>query len=522
MQAIIDNPMLCSSNRQKSAASLGRIIVKNAWIVLLAFTLILSACGGSSSGGSHQIPILLSGNWQFSMSSTPDLTPQSGFLGGFLVEKNGAVTGTANYSFTLLGDTVPCSSGTATITGTLSSNTVTLQAVAGTLSFDFNGTAASDGVLSKIAGSFTSTSTAGSQGEVPCGSATTSPRGWTAASLPPLQGFIAGSFHSTGGVSGLDHREFPVTGSISQGSNAGASSATLTGTINFVDPISNKPDYPCAASATIQGQISGNTVVLQLLEGDGSVIGQIGAPDESGQIKPVTLDSSTKGYVLHSLLGTAYSATTTPCPGDSESSTPGDLGSICIALGSTNACQQPVSIFPSALTFAAQAVGSNSAAQKITLQNNQASLLDGLSMTLANACPPGTPGTAGCNFAVTMDSCDIAGNPLGSAFSLLPAQTCTIEITFTPQQADAFTATLTVNTPASADNDTAFAVPITGRGVDAFTRRLPAPIVPRERSSGVSLPELLSFSTQSWRLVQTLHSSSTRSFQDEEHHAQID
>src|SRR5208282_1833421 len=39
------------------------------WILLLAGTAMLSACGGgSSSGGGPQIPLSLTGNWQFTVA----------------------------------------------------------------------------------------------------------------------------------------------------------------------------------------------------------------------------------------------------------------------------------------------------------------------------------------------------------------------------------------------------------------------------------------------------------------------
>src|SRR5882762_1995617 len=139
MQGSTANPMSCCT-RQPRWRHCYRMCAKSLWILLLGCTLMLSACGSGSSGG-NQIPIVLSGNWQFAMSNTSDVTARSGLQGGFLLEKNGSVTGTVQYSVTLAGQTVPCSSGTAPVTGTIKGQTETLTAVAGTQTFTFTGTA---------------------------------------------------------------------------------------------------------------------------------------------------------------------------------------------------------------------------------------------------------------------------------------------------------------------------------------------------------------------------------------------
>jgi hypothetical protein len=335
--------------------------------------------------------------------------------------------------------------------------------------------------------------------------------------VPPLQGFIQGNFHSTGGAAGLTDQNFPATGTLTQGQNTGAANAAVTGSLSFVIQGNKASDYPCLASASVSGQISGNTVFLQLTASDGSSLGQIGASDGSGGVQPVTLDSTSKGYVLHSLFGTAYAVTTSACPGDNNNGTPGDFGYICLELGVTGACQQPITLVPAAISFPPQTIGATSAAQNITTVNASGITLAGLTLTFTNNSPSGLQ-----NFTISNDGCDIPGNPVGSAFSLLPTQSCTIAVAFTPQEASAVTATLTVTSPQSADNDTAFAVPITGTGVGAMMAASRELNFGAKAISETSLPRLLSFTNHSWHPATTLPGSSTRTFQDEEHHAEID
>jgi hypothetical protein len=85
-----------------------------------------------------------------------------------------------------------------------------------------------------------------------------------------LTGAIQGNFHSS-----LDpvlrDQDFPVTGSLTQGANIGASNATVTGTLTF-------QGYPCLSSASVNGQVSGNSIILQIIATSGLNVGQIGAP----------------------------------------------------------------------------------------------------------------------------------------------------------------------------------------------------------------------------------------------------
>ncbi len=259
---------------------------------------------------------------------------------------------------------------------------------------------------------------------------------------------------------------------------------------------------------------------------DGSILGQIGEPAASNGVtgvNPVTFDSVQGGYILHGI-GPSYLVATNACPGSLDSTvTAGDYGNICLAVGSTlgiaNACQQPVTLTPAALTFPAQTVGTTST-QAINLANTSGAALSGLTLTLVNV-----PASA-ANFTET-DACGLEGAPSqGEPFSLASGQSCAITITFTPQCAtqcaSPLTATLTVTSPVSADNDTVFAVPITGTATSSGSASTHKIDSGTEGVSKASFAQLLSVANHGEHPVQTLPGSSNRTFQEVEHHAEID
>ena len=498
MQRLTGNPVPWLTNHQPRSPECGGSYVRSLWVLLLASTMMLSACGGGSSSGVSTPPAILSGNWQFTMAEqvNPDQSKPSysgGLQGGFLVQNKGSVAGTVTYSLTARppagtgGTPTVCNSGSAGISGMISGQTVTLTGVAGPQTFTLTGTLSLDG--STMTGSYASTDGAG------CGIVTTQTT-WSAILVPPLQGTIAGSFHSTGGASGLTNRDFPVTGFLSQGQNVGDTNVAVTGTLNFAND-------PCLSTASVKGQISGTTVVLQLLGSGGSNLGQIGASASLPENSLVTFDSTPNGYVLHSLVGTAYAVTTQACPG---SNPPGDEGYVCLALGTTGACQEPITLSPAVVTFPAQKVGS-STTQTITLAYNDPSgvILSGLSLAFTNN-PSGAT-----NFTVTGDTCDTPPNTVGSTFSLLPGQFCKITVRFSPQDVSTVSATLTVNSSVSADNNTIFAVPVTGTGVSAMVAAAPGLSAESARASLLQWP---AFANQRRQTVETLPGSSHSSFQE--------
>src|SRR5208283_4265318 len=259
-------------------------------VMMLAATMMLSSCG-SSNGGSQTINLNLSGNWQFTMAPPSDGSYFGGLQGGFLLQNNGSITGAATYAVSLSNLLIPCNAGSAAITGAVSGQNVkTITAVAGTQTFTLQGTLSLDG--SSMAGTYSSTAGTAPDG-APCGTAQTGLQ-WSAALVPPLTGPIQGTFHSSGGAAGLNEQDFLVSGALSQAANTGASSAIVTGNLNFLNAITNVSDYPCLTLASAYGQISGNSVTLEIVGTDGSELGFIGEPVGSNGltgVNPVTFDS---------------------------------------------------------------------------------------------------------------------------------------------------------------------------------------------------------------------------------------
>jgi hypothetical protein len=503
----------------------------------------LLACGGGSSNNSLS-SATLSGNWQFTLApqtdgNSHDPTFNGGLLGGFLLQNNGTASGQAVYSVTSsTSATGPCNSGSAPIMATVSGQNVTLTASAGTQTFTLTGTLSTDG--STMMGTYNSTAGTAPDASI-CGYAETG-LSWSAISVPPLTGTIQGSFHSVGGTSWgsslLNNQDFVVSGTLNQGENIGASKATVTGTLTFVDPTTNLSDYPCFAYASVTGEISGNSVILQVIGVNGSTVGQIGEPSDlfgTIGISPVMFDSVNGGYILHGTQPT-YMVATSACPGSlGNKATAGDFGNICLALNNTTACQEPIILSPATITFPAQILESSATAQTITLANNSNSAVSGLMLSFANLgdsafnSPTDFDGLP--SFAET-DACGANGQPsLGAAFGLAAGQSCSITITFAPQEGCPWlpfpptqsppslsgappalcpfpqVAAVTANSPTSADGDQSFTVSITGTGVSAIQPSTPELDFGAEEQlspAEASLPQMLSFTNVSALPVQIL------------------
>ena len=432
------------------------------WLSSFAGLLMLCGC-------SNHVPDVppfgpqLSGNWQFTVANPPDQSFAGGLQGGFLVQNNNSLTGSIAYSISDSPASV-CNSGSATITGTISEQNVTFTAAAGTQTFTFIGSVSTDS--STMIGTYSSTAGTGANG-IACGTAQTN-LAWSANFVPPLVGAIQGNFHSTGGSSGLMNQQFPVTGLITQAANSGQSSAVVTGTLTFVDPVSLLSVYPCIDMVTLNGSISGNIVTLRLIAGDGSNVGQMGGILPT---QPVTFDRFRGGNVLHDLAGMGYAFNTQTCPGTSLVQA-GDFGNICLGVANSTACSQPISLSPAELVFPPQAPGATSTLP-VYLVNNTQSMLSGVAVTLGNASTPEN------NFAIVGATCDVPGEPLAlpiplpepdQPFDFLAGQTCTLPVSFTSSSSAAVSATLSVTSPASVDNDKVFAVPISGTASASASR----------------------------------------------------
>jgi hypothetical protein len=523
---------LFRANHKPSWQHFGGKHTKTFWVLLLAGTMTLSACGGSNSSSNSQNSLTLSGNWQFTMGPPSDGSFLGGLQGGFLLQNGGTVTGAAAYAVSLPQLTFPCNSGSAPITGTISGQNLTLTSVAGTQTFMLTGMLSSDG--STIVGTYTSTAGTAADGS-PCGTAQTGLQ-WSAISVPPITGPIQGSFHSTGGSAGLTNQDFIVSGALSQGENIGASNATVTGTLTFINPTTNLSDYPCFSLASVNGEISGNSVILQIINTDGSIAGQIGAPAGSfgsTGVNPVTFDSVHGGYILHGSQPTYLVATNT-CPGGLANTTvAGDAGNICLGLNSTSTCQQPVTLSPAVITFPAQLLGSAATMQTITLTNDSSSTLNGLTLDFSNNGTylfGGQSDFDGLPSFSETDACGVGGVPTqGQPFYLTAGQSCSITVTFSPQEScpwlpfgnppstagappewcplAAQAVQVTVNSPMSADNDTTFTVPITGLGLSAIEPSTPELDFGAEEQLSppeASLPQMLSFTNNSGYPLQIL------------------
>jgi hypothetical protein len=509
--------------------------VKSLWVWLLA-ALMFSGCGGSHSSSSSQNSGPLAGNWQFVLASPADgsflgspnpacsSTPGTTLpicSGGFLLQNKGSVTGALVYSIELPpsqngGSPTLCNSGSAPVTGTINGQNVTLTAVAGTQTFTLTGTLSSDG--STMMGTYASTDGKG------CGTAQSGLQ-WTATSVQPLTGSVQGIFHSvagnfhtaTGDVLVISNQDFAVSGDLTQGANIGASNATVTGTLNF-------QGYPCLDSAFVNGQISGNSVILQIIASNGLNAGQIGSPGlPSDTVSAVVFQNTAQGgFVLKGTKG--YGVSTQVCP---VANFPGDLGDVCLALGNSTSCTQPISLSPASLTFPSQALGSLPTSQTITLTNTDPSnvTLTGLSisnLSLPTIAFPGSSDFTGLPNFIEQDNCASAPQ---ATFSLAPQQSCSITIAFAPQQSCPWvpsgtppsslgaspsvcpfplTATLTVNSPTSADNLTAFAVPISGTGLSAIVPSTPELDFGAEAVGETSPAQVLSFTNQGNSPVQIL------------------
>lgn len=542
-----------------STASAG---VKTGFLIFLSATILTwVGCGRStnSQGTANNGPI--AANWQFNLAapsdnsfhgtSSPGCSPSSAgapapvCMGGFLEQNDSSVSGQVVYSITpanLPPAGFPCT-GSASVGGSVNGNTVTLTMQAGPQTLSLTGTLSADG--STMMGTYSSTDTQG------CGTAQSGLQ-WQAVSVPPLSGPVQGNLHSAfkNDLAKPDFpagQDFPFTGALTQSPNIGASNASITGTLSFPN------GYPCLGKvASVNGQISGTSVILQIIAGNGLTVGQIGAELTSShaQPAPVAFQATPGGWILAGKEG--YGVTSKQCPGGN---TPGDYGNICLALGNSNACTQPVLLSPAALTFPSQVLGGPSTSQTITLTNNDPSgaSLSGLTLAfnpqsgLGSALQSGYSDFSGLPNFTWQNNCSSLVSPLETApFTLASGQSCLITISYAPQESCPwfpfpyssgnppspngappsscpfpFPATLTVNSPRSADGSSSgaasFVLPISGAGVSAIVPYDPFdPLNPTmapgtfeldfgaEAVSETSAPQTLSFTNQSNAPVQIL------------------
>jgi|SRR5277367_1528045 len=210
----------------------------------LAVPLLMAGCGGSSSTKTSSSS--LSGNWLISMTKTDHPTiihTQSGFL----LQNGDNITGNVVFN------DAPCS-GVASVNGTVSGSSVSLAVNPVGTAITLTGAVSSS--QPPMSGNYTilSTGCSGSQSAPEEGA-------WTASQVSPLSGTISGTLMSSSGTT------YQVTGKVSQGPNTGASEAPLSGTLTVTD-------Y-CFTTANILGTISGTSITMNLVNPDGTEIGQL-------------------------------------------------------------------------------------------------------------------------------------------------------------------------------------------------------------------------------------------------------
>jgi hypothetical protein len=480
----------------------------------------LTSCGGGSGLQPSQGSGQLAGNWQFTMTAPSDNSFLGGLQGGFLLQNNQSLSGQVTYAIYLppaSSGAAPtlCNSGTAPVTGNINGGTVTLTAVAGPQTFTLSGTLSTSGTT--LMGTYSSSANKG------CGTAQSGVQ-WSAVSVPSLTGTIQGFFHSGSAGSSdptLKNQLFPVTGTLTQGQNIGASNATVTGTLNFTG-------YPCLSSVSVNGQVSGSSAVLQLIGSNGLSAGQIGAPTGFSNPGPVSILSSAAGLVLQ---GTnAYGVSSSSCP--ASTSIAGDVGDICLGVGNTTTCTQPILLSPATLAFPAQQVGTAATTQIITLTNNNLSSapLSGLTLSFnpqAEAPSSLFSGPSDFTGLPNFTEQDTCASSLGKAFNLAPQQSCTITIGFSPQESCpwlpstalsgeppskcpfSLAATLSVNSPSNPDGNSVFTMPISGIGFSAIIPSTPELDFGNEAVGESSAPQVLSLINQGANPVQILPALST-------------
>jgi hypothetical protein len=226
------------------------------------FTLVmltLIGCGGGSSSTAPSGP--LTGNWQFNLTEEyPSATTLS--VSGFVVDSNNTLTGSVQGPTIISSNLAHLCGGVGPITGSVSGQNVTFSVNPGGAVFNFAGTLASDNTISgtyqSLGGACLTKPTTGT---------------FTASLIPTLTGNFTGTLTDSTYMAGLTGvspaAPISVTGTITQSSNAGDSSASLSGTITAVG-------YPCFQTVSLTGSISGQSVYMKVYGYNGVQIGTIG------------------------------------------------------------------------------------------------------------------------------------------------------------------------------------------------------------------------------------------------------
>ena len=226
------------------------------WVsLMLGILSATAACGGSGGSATSAPSGSLSGNWQISLARHVNPVPPLIYT-GFLVESGDSISGNLLFYF----PTSPLTncSGLVPITGTVDGTNLSMTINEFGEEVSLQGTPSPmGGEFSNVAGGCTAFANTGT---------------WSAIQVAPLAGSFHGTFTSTAGNGTIN-----VTGTLAQGPNTGAGTASLSGTLAATGP--SFCSY--LSSATITGLVSGTTVELGLYGPNGDEITQIG---QVGQI----------------------------------------------------------------------------------------------------------------------------------------------------------------------------------------------------------------------------------------------
>lgn len=246
------------------------------------FLLLLAACGGGSSSSSTAASTL-SGNWQLNLVQEEPRPQSSLSISGFLAQDNEALTGSV--ATPSVAQKNNCG-GVSPVLGTITGQNVTFSIMESGTTLNFTGTISSD-----------NTSMSGDYQAPGGGCFTTATSGtWNAFLVPTLTGNFTGTIDSQyvealeGATAAVPVK---VSGSMTQSSNVGTATATVTGTINAVN-------YPCFSTASVSGTISGTSVYLQVFGYNGEQIGTIGQPSSTPGLagNPAIVDTTSSGISL--------------------------------------------------------------------------------------------------------------------------------------------------------------------------------------------------------------------------------
>jgi hypothetical protein len=305
---------ICLSGRLQ-----GRLLRSLGIIAVASLGFITAACGGPSKVTPPSEAS--TGNWQFILAQRYPIPATTLNVSGFMTEgKDGSLTGSLQVP--ALGSNAVCA-GVSLTTGSISGQNVSLTLNIYGTDLGLTGTISTDGT--SMSGDY--------QG--PMGACFNNPTTgtWNAFLVPTLNGNFTGTITNSTYMTDLTGVSPPapitISGTMTQSDNAGASNASLTGTINAVG-------YPCFADATMTGTISGQNVYLQLYGYNGTEIGTLGTPPGAPGAPPspatVVLGSSAMSLVDSNPAGLLIGVSTSTNPGGIGPCPPLDVNSINVVI----------------------------------------------------------------------------------------------------------------------------------------------------------------------------------------------